>query len=328
MSASCRRRSYTPDRDYSRIRQFLIDTYAIYQRPFNWLIDRWNFCRYFVAPVHTYYNVRYFDGPTRPHPFLWDEVLRWEHAVAVWENAVGEIVAVVHTENEGPGEAWFQIHPAYSFLYEELVADAEARLADRAEGVAFLKLYVNHGSELESVATARGYRKLPQPASILEYTLDPANPPPALSLPTGFAIKSVADEDDVDQRRMAHAIAFSGGYAPSDWPPASAYRTMQQAPDYAADLDLFIKAPNGDCASFCTIWVDTANHYANFEPVGTRGDYQRLGLARALLHEGLRRMAARGVTRSYISSDNAFYRKVGFQEIGAGYSPWIKTWVP
>ncbi len=328
MDAPTHRRAYQPERDFLRIRQFLIDTFAVYQRPFNWLIDHWNFCRYFAAPVHSYYNVRHFDVPTRPHPFLWDEVTRWESLVAVWENDAGEIVAVAHTENEGPGEAWFQIHPAYAFLYDELVADAEARLADSAEGVAFLKLYVNHGCALEDVAAARGYRKLPQPTTYLEYALDPAAPPPALPLPTGFVLKSVADEDDVERRRQAKAIAFGGGYAPSDWPPASAFRAMQQAPDYAADLDLFIQAPNGDCASFCTIWVDAANHYANFEPVGTRADYQGLGLARALLHAGFRRMAARGVTRSFMPAGNDFYRKVGFRDTAAGYSPWIKTWSP
>jgi ribosomal protein S18 acetylase RimI-like enzyme len=326
MDAPIRCRAYQPDHDFMRVRQFLIDTFALYQRPYNWLIDHWNFCRYFVTPVHTYYNVRHFDVPTRPHPFLWDEVARWEHLVSVWENSAGEVVAVVNTENEGPGEAWFQIHPAYTFLYDRLIDDVEERLADRAEGVAFLKLYVNHGSELETVAAARGYRKLPQPTTYLEYTLDPADPPAGLPLPAGFAIRSVAEVDDVEQRRRAKSIAFGGSFAPSDWPPAAAFRAMQQAPDYAADLDLFVLAPNGDCASFCTIWVDAANHYANFEPVGTRIDYQGMGLARALLHEGFRRMAARGVTRSFMASGNDFYRKVGFRDTSAGYSPWIKSW--
>jgi hypothetical protein len=36
---------------------------------------------------------------------------------------------------------------------------------------------------------------------------------------------------------------------------------MQQAPAYRADLDLYIEAPNGDCDSFCTIWLDAKNKY-------------------------------------------------------------------
>jgi ribosomal protein S18 acetylase RimI-like enzyme len=83
-------------------------------------------------------------------------------------------------------------------------------------------------------------------------------------------------------------------------------------------------APNGDCASFCTIWIDEKNRYGKFEPVGTHAEYQGRGLGRALLLEGFRRMAQYGVTRSFMDSDNEFYRKVGFRETPYFYSPWIK----
>ena len=56
------------------------------------------------------------------------------------------------------------------------------------------------------------------------------------------------------------------------------------------DLDLFIVAPNGDYASFCTIWINEKNKYGNFEPVGTHAEYQGMGFGRALLMEGFRRM--------------------------------------
>jgi hypothetical protein len=78
---------------------------------------------------------------------------------------------------------------------------------------------------------------------------------------------------------MAKSIAFNRAYAPSDWAPASAFREMQQAPDYRQDLDLFIVAPNGDYVSFCTIWIDERNKYGKFEPVGTHAEYQGMGLA-------------------------------------------------
>lgn len=97
---------------------------------------------------------------------------------------------------------------------------------------------------------------------------------------------------------MAKSIAFNGAYAPSDWAPASAFREMQRAPDYRQDLDLFIVAPNGDYVSFCTIWIDERNKYGKFEPVGTHAEYQGMGLGRALLMEGFRRMAQTRLTSS------------------------------
>jgi len=316
------RRAYDPETDFGRIRDLLIDTFGLYQRPFNWLIDRWNFCRYVVIPLHSYYNVRYFGVPTRPQHHFRDELPSWEKIIGVWENEAGEIVGVVHSENEEPGEAWFQIHPDWTALYPEMVAYAEEHLADRVDGLGFVKLYVNDGSELAEIARAGGYEKLDQCTRHLEYVIGDDLPVP--QLPEGFVIWSVLEHDDVDQRRMAKAIAFASGYAPSGWAPTVAFEAIQQAPDYRRDLDLFVEAPNGDCASFCTIWIDEKNAYGKFEPVGTRREYQGMGLARALLYEGFRRMAENGATRSFMDSGNPFYRKIGFQETPYAYSPWIK----
>ncbi len=315
------KRPYDPATDFLSIRRFLIDTFRLYGRPFNWLLDRWNFTRHFVAPVHSFYNVRYFGVPTLIHKSVRDEVRAWEETIWVWETEDGQIAGVVHSENEEPGEAVVQIHPDHTYLYGEMVDHAEEHLADRVDGVAYIKIYAHNGTELESLVAGRGYRKLGQNV-ILEYEITGDEKPG--TLPDGFAIMSVAQEDDVDQRRIAKAVAFGGYYAPSSWPPAWTMREMQKAPDYRPDLDLFIKAPNGDCAAFCTVWADVENRYANFEPVGTRADYQRLGLGSALQSEGFRRMASMGVTRSFMVSTNPFYRHVGFRETPYTFSAWMK----
>lgn len=314
-------KAYEPDTDFMRIRDFIVDTFALYQRPFNWLVDRWNVCRYCVIPIHSYYNVRYFGVPTRPRHHFRDELPLWEQSIGIWENEEGNIVGVVHSENEEPGEVWFQIHPDYTFLYDEMVTYAEEHLADCVDNLGYVKLYVNNDCELEEIARARGYKQLKYRTHYLEYTIQDL---PVPELPDGYVIKSVIEEDDVDKRRMAKAIAFGGGYAPSDWAPAEVFKGIQQAPDYRKDLDLFIVAPNGEYASFCTIWMDVKNKYGVFEPVGTHAEYQGQGLGRALLMEGFRRMARYGATRSFMSSTIEFYRKIGFRETPHYYSPWIR----
>ena len=315
------RRAYDPDTDFIRTRDFLIDTFALYQRPFNWLVVRWNFCRYCVIPIHSYYNVRYFGVPTRPLHHFRDELPLWEQSIGIWENEEGRIVGVVHSENEEPGEVWFQIHPDYTFLYDEMVTYAEEHLADRVDNLGYVKLYINGNCELEQIARARGYRQLKHRMHYLEYAFEEL---PAPQLPQGYVIRSVLEEDDVNKRRMAKAIAFGGRYAPSDWVPAQVFKEIQQAPDYRKDLDLFVVAPNGEYASFCTIWMDVKNEYGVFEPVGTHAEYQGRGLGRALLMEGFRRMAQCGATRSFMDSSIEFYRKVGFRETPHFYSPWIR----
>ena len=316
-----RLRAYTGDGDFERIRRFLSDTYALYQRPFNWLIDHWNFCRYHVVTLHTYYSRRHFGVPVDAGGASRDELQAWERAIGIWEDERGEIVGVVHTENEEPGEAWFEIHPDHAYLYAEMVEFAEARLACWTGGLGYVKLYVNTGTELEELVRKRGYRPVGATHTWLERRI---NALPEPRLPPDFVIRSVADEDDVERRRAAKALAFGGHYCPLDWPPAAAFRELQRAPDYRAELDLFVVAPTGDYVSFCTGWVDERNHYADFEPVGTHVEYRRLGLARAVMAEGLRRMAARGAERSYMEANPHFYSRVGFEPTPYGYREWVR----
>ena len=314
-------KTYAPDQDFMRIRDFLIDTFSLYQRPFNWLIERWNFCRYFVIPVHSYYNISYFGVPTHTGRTFRDELPGWEKTVGMWENEDGHIDGVVNSENEEPGEAWIQIHPDYTFLYDEMVTYIEEHLADKVGTTKYVKLNINKGVELEKIARERGYKKLDHSIPHLEYRINDIVEP---QIPTGFTIKSVSEEDDIEKRRKSKSIAFGAHYAPSHWPPASAYKELEKAPDYRKDLDLFIVAPNGDYASFCTVWIDVKNGYGNFEPVGTHAEYRGMGLARALLMEGFKRMKAYGATRSFMDSNIEFYRKVGFKETPYSYYSWIK----
>lgn len=315
-------REYHASTDYLRVRQFLIDTFTLYGRPFNWMLDQWNFCRYFAAPVHVFYTARHFSVPKPANPQYRDEVTAWEKTVRIWENELGEIVGVVNSENEEPGDAFVQTHPDYESLSGEMLDYIEDGLADEGDGVRFVKVYANRGSSLESIAEARGYRRL-RVIPHLEYSVTGEE---TSVLPEGFVMKSVADHDDIEARRRAKAMAFGHDYGPSNWPPAWAFQEMQKAFDYRRELDLYIEAPNGDCAAFCTMWVDEKNRYANIEPLGTMPEYQGKGLAGALCAEAFRRAARFGADRSYMQSSNPFYRKIGFRETDYAYSPWIKHW--
>ena len=59
-------------------------------------------------------------------------------------------------------------------------------------------------------------------------------------------------------------------------------------------------APNGDIASFTTVWFDDVTRCAYFEPVGTYTPYQRRGLAKAVMFEGLRRVKRLGATFAFV----------------------------
>jgi GNAT superfamily N-acetyltransferase len=88
---------------------------------------------------------------------------------------------------------------------------------------------------------------------------------------------------------------------------------------YDGERDLFVRAPDGRGASACTIWFDPVNAVGLFEPVGTHPDFQRQGLGKAVMAEGMRRMQAAGMRRAVVGFDPnnvaalALYTSLGFR---------------
>lgn len=158
------------------------------------------------------------------------------------------------------------------------------------------------------------------------YELSLAKLLPAISLPPGFQVRSVEGEEDGEQRARASHAAF-GSEKPFEeyWPR---YKRFMDSPAYLSCLDLITVAPDGRCASFCICWLDPVNQVGLFEPVGTHPDFQRLGLGKAVMIEGLHRMRARGMQTAIVGaeSDNpaaqGLYRSIGFQPVNKLCTYW------
>ncbi len=115
--------------------------------------------------------------------------------IGIWEDA-GKIVAVV-TYEWALGEAYFQFHPDYRFLRDEMLHYAEANLFVRAEdGSKTLQVLIDENDEaLISLVRRRGYQKLAEGSRPM-YRYDIPDPFPAICLPAGFRLKSLAEDCD------------------------------------------------------------------------------------------------------------------------------------
>ncbi len=77
------------------------------------------------------------------------------------------------------------------------------------------------------------------------------------------------------------------------------------------------------------MWFDEANRVGVFEPVGCHPDFQRRGLAKAVMIEGLRRLQALGAQTACVldwHDDVAparLYDQMGFRELDRNYR-WTK----
>jgi ubiquinone/menaquinone biosynthesis C-methylase UbiE/predicted N-acetyltransferase YhbS len=232
--------------------------------------------------------------------------------IGIWEEA-GEIVAVAHYESR-LGEAFFELHPGYTHLKPRLLEYAEDQLAGRTEsGERYLHAFVNDFDlAFEAEVRSRGYEKDERHARPMSQ-LPIAQPfRPLISLPDGFRLKSLADDNDLGK---IHRVLWRG-FNHAGEPPANGIegrRKMQSGPHFRKDLTLVVEAPNGEFVSYCGLWYEAKNQIAYVEPMATDPTFRRMGLGRAALLEGVRRCAELGARAAFVGSDQLFYQALGFR---------------
>lgn len=231
-------------------------------------------------------------------------------------------MGVIHFEFR-MGEVYFEIHPDYPFLKSAMLDYAENQLcATLPNQRRFLRILINDfDSEFENIAKSRGYKKathLPDYTSIFKIV----HPFPAISLPKGFILKSLADDNNLKKINQVLHRGFNHPGEPLDT-EIEDRRKMQLAPNFKKDLNLVVEAPNGDFVSYCGMWFESVNKIAYVEPLATDPDYRFMGLGKAAVLEGIRRTGEMGATIAYVGSGQVFYDAIGFSKLFAAYY-WIK----
>ena len=291
-------RRYEHGRDYEAVGRFLVETYATEGAHVNWVRPRWEYMHF--------------------HPLIAEVDL---DTIGVWD-ADGRIVAVAHPEH-GPGRAYFQVRPGYETLRPEMLAYAERHLRGLKDGRHVLEILVNdRDTAFQQWASTVGYDRLTQ-SEPMAYLPVP-DPLPAIRLPEGFHLISLADDNDLPKLSRLIWRGFDHGEAPPD-DRLDERRLMQSAPNYRKDLNLVVVAPDGTFASYCGLWYEPVHRLAYVEPVCTDPAYRRRGLATAAITEGIRRCAALGAEVACVGSAKPLYRSLGFDPIYTSFL-WRRIW--
>jgi ribosomal protein S18 acetylase RimI-like enzyme len=147
----------------------------------------------------------------------------------------------------------------------------------------------------------------------------PAHLPVADNVPPpGFAIRPLAGEAEVEAYVALHRAVFESNSMTAAWRARTLHR-----PEYSPDIDLVAVAPDGRLAAFCICWIDDSGTTprGQIEPLGVHEDFRHLGLGRALLSEGLRRLDRRGAESIYVETDKhrdaalVLYEAMGFRTL-------------
>jgi hypothetical protein len=93
-------------------------------------------------------------------------------------------------------------------------------------------------------------------------------PFPSVSVPPGFKLKSLAEDNDL--RKLSRVLWR--GFDHGDEPPDDGIEDrsfMQSAPNYRKELNVVMEAPDGNLVSYCGIWYEPVHSIAYVEPVAT-----------------------------------------------------------
>lgn len=129
--------------------------------------------------------------------------------------------------------------------------------------------------------------------------------PEPLPLPAGFVIV-----DRTQRRDAPHPMRARNGDAVE--------RRLQQCSLYEPWLDLAVETDDGRLAGYSLYWYDPIASVGLIEPVRVEAEFQRLGLAKAMLSHGLARLVTRGASRLKVSWESdaagALYTALGFRQ--------------
>lgn len=259
--------------------------------------------------------------------------------IALWEDSDGTLVALgVLWMREDSGQIdtrlWLRVRPAArgASLEREVIAWGAERLREVAaarEQTAQLRLAArdDDGYRL-GMLEGNGFRAdryLFEMARPLDRPI--AEVPP----PQGFAMRHMAGEHEAAEWVDAYNQSFIDHWNHHDLTVEQRLHWMRML-DYRPELDLVALAPDGTLAAFSYCIVEAANNQRMgvregwVADLGTRRGYRKRGLARALLAESLRRLAAAGLDTAKLSVDAQnpngalrLYEAAGFQK--------VKTWI-
>jgi ribosomal protein S18 acetylase RimI-like enzyme len=241
-----------------------------------------------------------------------------EQHVYLYEDRQGRLLALILLHSARFGGYDLVIHPAFRYraLESQLIAWSEQTQRQRISAAGSKATHIgsdvlDQDGERREALLAEGYAAEPAPFMMvtMRSLLEPL---PQKKLAEGFTIRRVQGEHEADALGEVHSSAFG-----SNWPPGE-YIKVMRTPGFQMGNELVVVAPDGRLAAFLIYWSDPVSKCGLFEPVGCRPEFQRHGLTKALMVEGMEQLVAEGMMMAMVihAADNpaaaALYRSVGF----------------
>ena len=214
------------------------------------------------------------------------------------------------------GEAFCGALKGFESILPEILEYAYNNLKDdNGLGIA-----VHDGErEMHALLSELGYQSADQTETILRCGLEQERD---YVLPNDFTIREIHFPEDnlAYQTVIWKGFDHEGDQEELERMLGNKVLPLHRAPE----LCLAVVDGAGEFAAHCTCWYDKRTDYAYVEPVCTIPKYRGIGLGKAIVLEALKRCRDLGAKEAFVISEQAFYRKLGFEPY-AHYTFYWKT---
>ena len=293
---------YQSKNDLYQIGRLIRRAYAK-QKCFN----AWSFCRYDIWALRRIADAGSFNDHS------------WQECFQLLHDENGTLVGAAFAFDN---HHWRKNPEPYALILDPDHAQLAKVLFDWAESSGMVEVEILQGNRfLNDLIQSHGYIRSNDFMIVREKVLTdtPCEP---VSLPQGYSIRTLHQSEWDSYFEAVHAV-----FHRMDTPEA--FGSIQQAPSNGHELHLNVVNDQNQIAAFCSVWLDRENKIAEFEPVGTVPQFQKQGLAAALLACACNCLRAMNCPRVKVESwnksvgANKLYSACGLVEYDRLYS-WKK----
>jgi len=231
--------------------------------------------------------------------------------IGIWED--DEQIVGVATFDCELGKAFCLTLPEYAFLKKEMLLYAKDSLSKDGK---FGVIIADTDLKFQSIAANLGLSATDQKENNAIFYLDKTST--AYDLPEGFHITTMKETFDLYQYLRVLWKGFNhelNGEGEFQFPKEKECLCKEEMIRPNVDLNLKVAAvaPDGNFAAYCGMWYDPEAGYAVIEPVATDPKYRKMGLGKAVVLEGIRRVGELGAKTALVGSSQQFYYSIGLR---------------
>lgn len=231
--------------------------------------------------------------------------------IGIWEE--DEQIVGVATFDCQLGNAFCLALPEYVFLKKEMLLYSKDNLSKDGK---FGVIIADTDLEFQNIAANLGLNATDQKENDAIFYLDKTSTD--YDLPDGFHITTMKETFDLYQYLRVLWKGFNhelNGEGEFQFPKEKEWLSKEEMIRPNVDLNLKVAAvaPDGNFAAYCGMWYDPEAGYAVIEPVATDPKYRKMGLGKAVVLEGIRRVGELGAKTALVGSSQQFYYSIGLR---------------